>query len=151
VPKDYTVQVYNTVNTDFRIDLLVCPQSVLCCDLLRCANPAYQESCRMSYTLQGTGSSATPVTRAVEENRLSKYRCMCWLSAVLVGGNVASNCWGGDTGCVTHCRPLNRRLGGPQSRCGRCREEIILVPLLGFETSFLRRPVRWLGEGLGGY
>jgi hypothetical protein len=53
VPKDYTVQIYNTVNSDFQIDLLVCPQCVLCCrDLLRCANRVYQESCRMSYRLR---------------------------------------------------------------------------------------------------
>ena len=78
VPKDYTVQVYNTVNSDFQIDLLVCLQSLLCCDLLRCAIPLYQESCRMSYRLQETGS--TPLTRTVEENRLSKYRCICSLT-----------------------------------------------------------------------
>ena len=76
VPKDYTVQVQNTVNADFLIDLLGCPQSVLCCDLLRCANPVYQESCGMSYRLQETGSSATPLARTVEQNRLSKYRCI---------------------------------------------------------------------------
>jgi len=101
VPKDYTVQFYNTVNTDFQIDLLVCPQTVLCSDLLRCASPVYQQSCRMSYRLHETGSSATPLTETVEENRLSKYRRICSLNAVLVGGNVASNCWGrgsGDTG-----------------------------------------------------
>ena len=42
--------------------------------------------------------------------------------------------------------PLNRGLCGPQTRCGRFGEEIILLPLLGFEIRFLRRPVRWLGE-----
>jgi len=142
VPKDYNVQVYNTVNTDFQIDLLVCPKTVLCCDLLRCASPVYQESCRMSDGLQKTGSSVTPLTRTVEENRLSKYRCICSLNAVLVGGNFASDCWGGDTRY-----PLNRRLCGPQRRCGRCWEEIILLPLPGFEARFLRCPVRWLGKG----
>jgi hypothetical protein len=52
----------------------------------------------MSCRLQGTGSSATPPTRTVEENRLSKYGCICSLNAVLVGGNVTSDCWDGDPG-----------------------------------------------------
>ena len=41
----------------------------------------------MSYRLQDTGSSVTPLTGTVEENRLSKYMCIF----SLVGGNVASN------------------------------------------------------------
>jgi len=49
----------------------------------------------MSYRLQETASSATPLTRTVQDNGLSKYRCICSLNAVLVGGKVASNCWGG--------------------------------------------------------
>jgi hypothetical protein len=37
--------------------------------------------------------------------------------------------------------PLDRRLGGPQSRSGRCGEEKNLLPLPGIEPQFLNRPV----------
>jgi hypothetical protein len=40
--------------------------------------------------------------------------------------------------------PLDRRLVGPQSRCGRCGEGKNLLPLSGIESRFLDRPTRSL-------
>jgi hypothetical protein len=38
--------------------------------------------------------------------------------------------------------PLDKRLGGPQSKSGQYREEKHLVPLLGIEPPFLSLPAR---------
>jgi hypothetical protein len=42
----------------------------------------------------------------------------------------------------SHCYPLDRRLGGPQSRCGRGGEEKNFHPLLGIKPKNPDRPSR---------